>query len=542
MSNSKKLTIVTTIGTSIFENLITYRNDDIDESVINDIKPYYTKEHKEERLASYYWSKRSLKKRIDELSSLLIDKVAKYDDLDDYMAEVSSIEAIIEEEKEKEEYSEFEIIPICSDTAISVIGAEILRRHYENKPEVSSASVKVCFKYPYGNNSDINENNVYYDKDRCKKDENKDKCTIEATNFIIKGLQVIDKEAFEKEGLVNLFSALKCIYEKANKPLAFNITGGYKAIIPYMIVFSQVYEVPAYYMFEHTKTLLTIPQLPIDLDLWTLDENFTALKEVHRKKSDSNLPTVDEFKNDYLPKGAAEKIMNELKNKSILEVDKGKVKLTLYGNLLMDRFASKGGNRQNIVSLLVELQLFKFFVNKFKGKTKSVEHSKKIKDSSENGTDVNEIDVFVEFNEPIKRIGSGEEVKCICAEVKPAGNVPISDKNKSNNKNTLEHSLKEGGLRKCFKKCKEDGKKVELAIYLYGMHKDLSDSVKSQLHKLIDKLDSEELKKSVRVYLLKLPKNFKNNNHWTISDEKKEIIDLTREIMKTNYDKNPKTN
>lgn len=550
MSSSKKLTIVTTIGTSIFENLITYRNDDIDESVINDIKPYYTKEHKEKRLASYYWSKRSLKKRIDELSSLLIDKVAKYDDLDDYMAEVSSIEAIIEEEKEKKEYSEFEIIPICSDTAISVVAAEILRRHYENKPEVSGASVKVRFKYPYGNNSDINENNVYYDKDRYKKDENKDKkdenkdkCTIEATNFIIKGLQVIDKEAFEKEGLVNLFSSLKCIYEKANKPLAFNITGGYKAIIPYMIIFSQVYEVPAYYMFEHTKTLLTIPQLPIDLDVWTLDENFTALKEVHRKR-DNNLPTVDEFKNDYLPKDAAKEIVDKLKEKHILEEFeykdktrvKTKVKLTLYGNLLMDRFASKAGNRQNIVSLLVELQLFKFFVNKFKGKTKSVEHSKKIKDSNNdsnnNGTDINEIDVFVEFNEPIKRIGSDEEVKYICAEVKPAGNIPIW----GNNKNTLEHSLKGGGLRKCFKKYKEDGKKVELAIYLYGIHKDLSNSVKSQLHKLIDELDGDELKKSVRVYLLKLPRDFKNNNHWTINEENKGIIDLTQEIMKTNYD------
>ncbi len=540
MSNSDKLTIVTTIGTSIFENLITYGNDDIDvdESVIKDIKPYYVKKHKEERLAGYYWSKKSLKKRVDELSNSLIDEIAKYDNLDDYMAEVSSIEGIIKEKKK--EYSEFEIIPICSDTAISVIAAEILRRYYENKPKVSGASVKVRFKYPYGdNNIEIDENNVYYYKDRYKdeKDKDKDKCTIEATNFIIKGLQVLNKGTFEKEGLVNLFSALRCIYEESNKALVFNITGGYKAIIPYMIIFSQVYEAPAYYMFEHTKTLLTIPQLPIDLDMWTLDENFTALQEIHRK-SDDNLPTVDEFKNDYLPKGAAEKIVKELERKNILEEfkykDKIKVKLTLYGDLLMDRLTSKGETRQNIASLLVELQLFKFFVNKHKGKTKSVKHSKEV-----GGEDKNEIDVFVEFKEPIERAGSGEKVDCICAEVKPAGNVPI----KGDGENTLEHSLKEGGLRKCFDECNEDGKKVvEPAIYLYGIHKDLSNSVKRQLHKLIDELDNDKLKKSVRVYLLKLAKNFKNNNHWSISDENKGIIDLTQEIMETNYDENSKTN
>ena len=79
------------------------------------------------------------------------------------------------------------------------------------------------------------------------------------TNFdkerdVIRDLQIEDAKEFEKNGLVNLVDRVyRIINEQYYENIILNITGGYKAIIPYMTIMGQVNNIPIYYIFEDTE-------------------------------------------------------------------------------------------------------------------------------------------------------------------------------------------------------------------------------------------------------------------------------------------------
>ena len=93
---------------------------------------------------------------------------------------------------------------------------------------------------------------------------------------IIKGLQVEDRELFAKKGMENLFKRIESITGGYYGNMIINITGGYKATIPLLTMFSQIYRIPTYYIFEDTEALMKIPLLPIDVD-WGLFERYADI-------------------------------------------------------------------------------------------------------------------------------------------------------------------------------------------------------------------------------------------------------------------------
>ncbi len=103
---------------------------------------------------------------------------------------------------------------------------------------------------------------------------------------VISGLQIQDKKKFETEGLVYLFDEIERISQGYWQDVAINMTGGYKAIIPFLTVISQIYKVPAYYMFDDKEQsgyeLLKMPQIPIDIN-WSEFEKYKGVWEDLRK-------------------------------------------------------------------------------------------------------------------------------------------------------------------------------------------------------------------------------------------------------------------
>ena len=69
--------------------------------------------------------------------------------------------------------------------------------------------------------------------------------TFDAQTDVIKGLQVEDSKTFSNEGMTNL---IRKIDENAGgyQALAINITGGFKATLPYLTILAQLYRVPLY--------------------------------------------------------------------------------------------------------------------------------------------------------------------------------------------------------------------------------------------------------------------------------------------------------
>ena len=85
---------------------------------------------------------------------------------------------------------------------------------------------------------------------------------FDAGTNVIKGLQVENPKAFSNEGMTKLIQEINLISANAGgwQALAINITGGFKATLPYLTILAQLYRVPLYYTFEDTDALITIPQ------------------------------------------------------------------------------------------------------------------------------------------------------------------------------------------------------------------------------------------------------------------------------------------
>jgi len=87
---------------------------------------------------------------------------------------------------------------------------------------------------------------------------------------VITDLQVTDHRRFERDGLPNLMSRIEHWLGGYPDDKAINMTGGYKATVPYLTIMAQIHNVPLYYIFDSDGAdLIRIPQAPLAVD-WQL--------------------------------------------------------------------------------------------------------------------------------------------------------------------------------------------------------------------------------------------------------------------------------
>ncbi|MCX8082694.1 MAG: putative CRISPR-associated protein [bacterium] len=117
------------------------------------------------------------------------------------------------------------------------------------------------------------------------KDYMKEKFSSEADIKRIKGLQVKALQIFQKEGLYNLVDTLLDIinFYQSSVPV-LNITGGYKATIPYLTIIAQIKKVPIYYIFEEEENLISIPNVPIIINKEIFNKYNDIFIELERRK------------------------------------------------------------------------------------------------------------------------------------------------------------------------------------------------------------------------------------------------------------------
>ena len=93
---------------------------------------------------------------------------------------------------------------------------------------------------------------------------------FDEANDVIRGLQVKSTKEFSDNGMPNL---IRRISQFDDEQLVINITGGYKAAVPYLTILSQIDQIPLFYTFEEldgeSPDLIKIPQLPLTVD-WQL--------------------------------------------------------------------------------------------------------------------------------------------------------------------------------------------------------------------------------------------------------------------------------
>ncbi len=462
MATNTKI-IVTTVGTSIFTN---YEED------IGNLSPLKTLENRQCSEWGNYSSDINSTKTI--ISGWLQKKK------EDAAAEIKSILKL------KEKFNNIKVVLLATDTILSVLAAQLLEDFF--------ATGK------FGVNCEI-----------CK-----NKGNICACENVVKGLQVQNSVQFEKEGMINLVERLSQLIKNYGKDsVVFNITGGYKATIPYITLMGQIYRIPTYYIFEDTDDLIKIPQAPVDFDFSVIDENYFLFGEISKKKKN-----ISEKEKD---------VIERLKNDKLVAEENGELSFTPLGLILYERFKelyeSGKYHKRNLLSKMVELKLFKYLVyeyvyNKYsKVKDKSsyiVEHGKKVGDKDY------DIDVYLESEKEIKAI-----------EVKPAGSVSIfCDKVKgctNERSDSIEYKFRKGGFKFLIDEHnkKRNPKKLYLDLFLYYTD-NLYPKIKGMLIDLKSKLEEEGVigKNGIefRIFLLKLSSNYAYDEQWEITGNS--ILDL----------------
>ncbi|AEH51245.1 putative CRISPR-associated protein [Pseudothermotoga thermarum] len=99
-----------------------------------------------------------------------------------------------------------------------------------------------------------------------------EKMGIKSKSSVIQGLRIDDSDKFIKMGLVNLLNEVYKIADRNWKKVCFNITTGFKSIVPYLTFLAMVNKSRIFYKFELADELFQIPPLPISID-WSLIKN-----------------------------------------------------------------------------------------------------------------------------------------------------------------------------------------------------------------------------------------------------------------------------
>jgi putative CRISPR-associated protein (TIGR02619 family) len=228
--------VIIMVGTSLFENYLEEHSNDTNfKNAYNYFKNNKIKAN-------------DLDKEWDRKENIKISlRESYFKNNQNASAEIKSLIKLKEELNE-----ELEIYLLYSDTALSRLAAKILYNI-------------------------LSEYNPY--------DELKD-CKIKEP-IKIEGLQIWDRSEFNK-GMVNLIQTIENISQGYWENVIINITGGYKATIPYLTILAQVNRCPIYYIFEDTDALIKIPYIPIDIK----QSIFEKHKELFRKLEREEIPEL----------------------------------------------------------------------------------------------------------------------------------------------------------------------------------------------------------------------------------------------------------
>jgi CRISPR/Cas system-associated protein Csm6 len=187
--------------------------------------------------------------------------------------------------------------------------------------------------------------------------DGQNKLTFIGKPLRIEKLNLEDADAFQNAGFEYLIGKIDEIYSeegldeirKRNKiEIILNISGGYKALIPFLTIYAQIKNLPISYIYESSDTLINIPPLPISFD-WAIIEGVRPYLKLGK---------ID--LNNFGKKQQV--VIRELaKDFFIREIEKNKFTITTLGKLLVEEFHSSN-IRNNVLGSFIEYKYFEYFI------------------------------------------------------------------------------------------------------------------------------------------------------------------------------------
>ena len=284
--------LITTVGTSLITNNLE----------IGIIKEYFDKLKNN----SYEKDNRRANKLKEELKKINTDKPT-------ICAEIDSIRKIANEIKE-----DIEVYLIATDTILSPICAEYIQKWFENN------------KLNYSKIS-------FYDK-----------ITIIPKLRIEKPDSDKENKDYFYEGFQTLIEKLLEFSKGDKENTIFNITGGYKGIIPIITIIAQLEGIKLNYLFEESTDLIEIGQLPVTFNIEITRSIIDVLNNEDLKLLDKN-----------------SKIFKELISYNLIIEENNKIIPSKFSNIFITYFKNKDKAQKDNLGYILEYILYYYFsVNK----------------------------------------------------------------------------------------------------------------------------------------------------------------------------------
>jgi putative CRISPR-associated protein (TIGR02619 family) len=220
-------------------------------------------------------------------------------------AELASIVKLSETYKEEQ----IEVYLLSSDTASSYTCALAAKKYFEDNNNISVKEVTVIENLRLENLTIFNLG--------------KDNLIREISKLIDKAEPGNDRKK----------------WKEVSKNFIFNVTGGYKGIIPILTILSQLYECEIIYKFEESDGLLKIPRIPINFDPVLTEGLFLDLWFKREKKD----------KHDF-------KYIDKLKAFGFIEKDK----FTALGELFYEMAQRKQAAGKNVFGYFIEYKILEY--------------------------------------------------------------------------------------------------------------------------------------------------------------------------------------
>lgn len=264
------LKVITTVGTSIFDNYVESSESNLlDRDYLNNLYSEIN-ENKNKRI------KDKIKKWIERIN-----------DRKQVSAEIKSLLKLKDEKQDKT----LNVYLLATDTIASSLAAEIIKEILEKE------GLK-----------------VFYNPD----------------NDVIKDLQMENTSLFVKHGLSNLVNRIELIADGYYGNVVFNITGGYKGIIPYMTIMGIINKCEIKYIYENSERLMSIPQLPLQIDEDFFEKNYNLLFVFEK-----GVEKYSEFKKSNF------KVTDEMERRGLIEFVDNIALLSPIGQILFQNYKSK---------------------------------------------------------------------------------------------------------------------------------------------------------------------------------------------------------
>jgi hypothetical protein len=168
------------------------------------------------------------------------------------------------------------------------------------------------------------------------------------SDYVVKDLRLRSQQDYQF-GFMNLIELLGRISNKEKTKL--NITGGFKGIIPIVTLFSQLYEIPMYYLYEaevaiENENLIKLGNLPIHFDLGYIENYIHYL--INPQLLDDN----------------SKVIANRMYDIGLLDSSYLPAKLSIIGKLIKNKLESEDlPFQKTTLGYLVEYKIYEYYIN-----------------------------------------------------------------------------------------------------------------------------------------------------------------------------------